>query len=48
LAKAHFLEAKDADGAAFLLGPRIVGADADALERIEVANFVGDRVLGHC
>jgi hypothetical protein len=36
----HFLEAEDADGAALLFGPRVVGTDADALERVEVADFV--------
>ena len=44
----HFLESEDADGAALLLGSRVIGADADALERVEVADFVGDCVLGHC
>lgn len=43
----HFFEAEDADGAAFLLGPRVVGADADALERVEVTDFIRDCVLGH-
>jgi hypothetical protein len=43
----HFLEAEDADRAALFLCPRIVGSDPDALEGIQVADFVGDRVLGH-
>jgi hypothetical protein len=43
----HFLEAEDADRARLLLRPRVVRADADALEGVEVADFVGDGVLGH-
>ena len=44
----HLLEAGDADRPRLLLRPRVVGPDADALEGVEVADFVGDRVLGHC
>jgi hypothetical protein len=43
----HLLEAEDADWATLLPRSRIVGANADALERIEVADFIGDRILGH-
>jgi hypothetical protein len=43
----HLLEAEDADRTAALPCPRVVGADADSLERVEVGDFVGDRVLGH-
>jgi len=43
----HFLEGEDADRSRLLLRPRVVGSDADALEGVEVADFVGDRVLGH-
>jgi hypothetical protein len=43
----HLLEAEDPDRAGLFLRSWIVGPDADALERIEVADFVGDRVLGH-
>jgi hypothetical protein len=43
----HLLEAEDADRAGLLPRSWIVRMDADALERIEVADFVGDRVLGH-
>jgi hypothetical protein len=42
----ELFEAEDADGAALFLGPRVVGPDADALERGEITDFVGDRVLG--
>jgi hypothetical protein len=31
----------------FFLRSRIVGSDADALEGVEVADFIRDRVLGH-
>lgn len=44
----HLLEAEDADRATLLLGSRIVGPDPDSLERVEVGDFVGDRILGHC
>lgn len=43
----HLLEREDADGARLLSCPWIVGTDADALEGVEVADFVGDLVLGH-
>ncbi|HEY2715112.1 MAG TPA: hypothetical protein VGI73_02710 [Solirubrobacterales bacterium] len=43
----HFPEAEDANRTWFLFGSRIVGSDTDALEWIEVADFVGDRVVGH-
>jgi len=43
----HLLEAEDADRPGLLPGPRIVGANADALEGVEVADFIRDRVLGH-
>lgn len=42
----HLLEAEDADRAGLLFRPWVVGADADALEGVELADFVGDRVLG--
>ena len=44
----HILEAEDADRATLLPCPWVVSADADALEGVEVADFVRDRVLGHC
>jgi hypothetical protein len=43
----HLLEAEDADRSALLLGPWVIGPDADALKRVQVGHFVGDRVLGH-
>ena len=43
----HFLEGEDADRSWLLLRPRVVGTDADALEGVEVADFVRDRILGH-
>lgn len=43
----HLLEAEDADRPWPLLRSRIVGSDADALEGVEVADFIRDRVLGH-
>lgn len=43
----HLLEGEHSDRAGLLLRSRIVGANADALEGIEVADFVGDRVLCH-
>lgn len=43
----HLLEAEDTDWPRFLLGSRVVGSDPDSLERVEVGDFVGDRVLGH-
>lgn len=39
----HLVEAEDANRAGLLLCPRVVGADADALEWVEVADFVSDR-----
>lgn len=44
----HPLEAEDADRVALLLCPWVVGVDTNSLEGVEVADFVGDRVLGHC
>ena len=35
-------------GRGFFFALGSLARDADALERIEVADFVGDRVLGHC
>lgn len=44
----HLLEGEDADRAGLLLlRPRVVGSDANTLERVEVADFIRDRVLGH-
>jgi hypothetical protein len=43
----HLLEAEDSDRPWLLLRPRIVSSDPDSLEGVEVADFVGDRVLGH-
>ena len=43
----HLLEGEDADRAGLLLGAGVVGSDPDSLEGIEIADFVGDRVLGH-
>lgn len=43
----HFLAGEDADRSRLLLRPRVAGSDAVALEGDEVADFVGDRVLGH-
>lgn len=43
----HLLEGEGADRAVLGLRPRIVCSDADALEGVEVADFIGDRVLGH-
>src|SRR3954453_14763876 len=44
----HLLKGEEADRSRLLLRPRVVRPDADALERIEVADFIRDRVLGHC
>lgn len=44
----HLLETEDADRPRLLPRSRVVGSDADALEGVEVADFVRDRVLGHC
>lgn len=44
----HLLEGEDAYGPRLLLRPWVVGPDANSLEGVEVADFVGDRVLGHC
>jgi hypothetical protein len=44
----HLLEAEDADWPSLLLCPRVVGSDSNALQWVEVGDFVGDRVLGHC
>ncbi|HET7443157.1 MAG TPA: hypothetical protein VFJ57_00720 [Solirubrobacterales bacterium] len=44
----HLVEREDADRAALLLRSRVVGADSYSLERVEVADFIRDRVLGHC
>jgi hypothetical protein len=43
----HLLEGEDADRSRLLLRPRVVGSDPHALEGIEIADFIGDRVLGH-
>jgi hypothetical protein len=43
----HLLEAEDADRARAFLGSRLAGAKPEALEGVEIGEFISDRVLGH-